>query len=96
MGEIRNDGPKGSDWEIIKIGLARRIREVREELYGEHGGPYLATLLRIPFRTWHGYESGGMIPAETILRLIEVTDVNPHWLLTGDGEKYQDRDCMMS
>ena len=85
-----------SDWHLIKLGLARRIREIREELYGEHGGPYLAETLRIPFRTWHAYESGGMIPAQTILRFIEVTDVNPHWLLTGQGDKFRVRDSMMS
>ena len=88
MCDTRGEGPKGSDWEIIKIGLSRRIRELRQELYGEHGGPFLANSLHIPFRTWHDYEAGGMIPAQTILRLIEITNVNPHWLLTGDGEKF--------
>ena len=95
MGESRSDVPRGSDWELIKIGLARRVREIREELYGEHGGPILAESLQIPFRTWHSYEAGGMIPAQTILRFIELTDVNPHWLLTGSGNKFQDRDCTM-
>ena len=89
--ESRNDGPSGSDWELIKTGLAQRVREIREDLYGEHGGPILAGALRIPFRTWHSYESGGMIPAQTILRFIEVTDVNPHWLLTGLGDKFSSR-----
>ena len=93
--ESRNDRPNGSDWELIKIGLALRVREIREELYGEHGGPILADSLRIPFRTWHDYETGGMIPAQTILRFIEVTEVNPHWLLTGLGNKFRSRDSML-
>src|SRR5437763_1212283 len=93
--ETRNDGPSGSDWEWIKIGLAQRVREIREELYGEHGGPMLAESLRIPFRTWYRYETGGMIPAQTILRFIEVTDVNPHWLLTGQGKRFQSHDSMI-
>jgi hypothetical protein len=80
-----------SDWQIIKFDLARRIREVREDLYGEHGGPLLAETLEIPFRTWHNYEGGYTIPAQTILRFIEVTNTNPHWLLTGEGEKYRPR-----
>jgi hypothetical protein len=77
-----------SDWQAIKQGLARRIREIREELYGEHGGPLLADALELPFRTWHNYEAGCTIPAQSILRFIEVTDAHPHWLLTGEGDKY--------
>ena len=79
------------EWQAIKHGLALRIREVREDLYGEHGGPILAEELDIPFRTWHDYEGGCTIPAHSILRFIEVTDAHPHWLLTGEGEKYLSR-----
>jgi len=77
-----------SDWQAIKNDLARRIREIREELYGEHGGPLLAEALNLPFRTWHNYEGGCTIPAQTILSFIEITDAHPHWLLTGEGGKY--------
>ncbi len=77
-----------SDWLGIKNNLARRIREVRLELYGENGGPLLAESLKVPFRTWMNYENGCTIPATSILRFIEVTNTNPHWLLTGSGEKY--------
>ena len=77
-----------SDWLTIKHDLARRIREVRVELYGAHGGPLLAEALQIPFRTWLNYESGCTIPAPSILRFIELTRTSPHWLLTGCGEKY--------
>ena len=80
--------PQRPDWPAVKDGLARRIREVREELYGAHGGPLLAEALRIPFRTWHQYETGCTIPAAVILRFIELTEAHPHWLLTGQGEKY--------
>jgi len=79
------------EWPMIKSDLARRIREVREELYGENGGPLLAQALSIPFRTWVNYENGCTIPAPSILRFIEVTKTNPHWLLTGRGEKYCSR-----
>jgi hypothetical protein len=80
-----------SDWQALKSDLARRIREIRQELYGEHGGPLLAEALELPFRTWHNYEAGCTIPAHSILRFIEVTEANPHWLLTGEGEKYTAR-----
>jgi hypothetical protein len=76
---------------VIKNDLARRVREVREELYGAHGGPMLAEALGVPFRTWHNYEAGCTIPAQTILRFIMVTDANPHWLLLGEGERYRSR-----
>ncbi len=77
-----------SDWLGIKNNLARRIREVRLELYGENGGPLLAEALQVPFRTWLNYEKGCTIPATSILRFIELTRTNPHWLLTGCGDKY--------
>ena len=69
--------------------LARRVREVRVELFGEDGGPALARALRMPHRTWANYEDGIAIPGLVILRFIELTHVEPHWLLTGEGEKYR-------
>lgn len=83
---------QGSDWQALKSDLARRVREVREELFGLNGGPILAESLHLPFRTWHNYESGCTIPAQTILRFIEVTGVSPQWLLTGEGEKFRTQD----
>jgi len=80
------------DWQTIKVGLAERIRAIRVELYGEHGGPLLAEAMGIPFRTLHNYETGCTIPAQAILRLIELTGAHPHWLLTGSGERFLDRD----
>ena len=68
--------------------LAGRIREVRRELYGESGAPMLAAELDLPARTWLNYESGVVIPATVILRLISVTGANPTWLLTGRGDRY--------
>ena len=78
-----------SEWLEIKNDLARRIREVRMDLYGEHGGPLIAEALEIPFRTWLNYEHGCTIPAPSMLRFLELTKANPHWLLTGRGDKYQ-------
>lgn len=79
----------GSDWLMLKTGLARRVREVREEMYGEYGGPMLADAVGVSFRTWLQYESGSTIPAHVILLFIEETRAHPHWLLTGEGQKYQ-------
>lgn len=81
--------PSGSDWLLLKTHLASRVREVREDLFGEHGGPILAQALGLPFRTWHNFEVGCTIPAQTILHFIELTNVSPRWLLSGEGQKYQ-------
>ena len=86
-----NEPSQSPGWQVIKSDLARRVRDVREDLYGLHGGPMLARELAIPFRTLVNYEAGCTIPAPTILRFIEVTDADPHWLLTGEGERYQSR-----
>ena len=68
--------------------LARRIRQVRRELYGAHGGPRLAEALGLPPRTWANYEAGITVPATVILGFIERTGVSPRWLLTGRGERF--------
>lgn len=87
-----SDLPTYAEWNTLGIELAKRVRVVREELYGEHGGPLLAEALKVPFRTWYAYEGGRTIPAEVILHFIEVTDADPHWLLTGEGPRYASRD----
>jgi hypothetical protein len=84
--------PQRSDWQVVKFELSRRIREIRMESFGEHGGPLLADVLQLPFRTWLNYEGGCTIPAQTILRFIEITDAHPHWLLTGEGPRYMSRE----
>jgi hypothetical protein len=80
--------PQSTDGQVVKSELTQRIREVREETFGVHGGPLLSEALDLPFRTWLNYEGGCTIPAQVILRFIEVTHAHPHWLLTGEGPKY--------
>jgi hypothetical protein len=67
--------------------LARRLREVRLAMFGEHGGPLLAEALDLPARTWFHYEAGLTIPGLVLLRFIELTGAEPHWLLTGEGQR---------
>lgn len=71
--------------------LAHRVREVREDLYGEHGAQFLADALGLLVRTWDNYERGVTIPAVWILKLIEATGISPRWLLMGRGPKYPGR-----
>ena len=73
----------------VKASISRRLREVRQELFGEHGGPELARRLNLPARTWYNYETGVTVPAEVLLSFIDQTGANPVWLLSGDGERYR-------
>jgi len=76
----------------IKASLSRRLREIRQELFGDHGGPELARRLNLPARTWYNYETGVTVPAEVLLGFIEQTGANPMWLLTGEGSRYRHAD----
>jgi hypothetical protein len=71
-----------------RASLARRVRELRIEKFGEQGEPLLAEALGLPVRTWEAYESGVTIPSLVILKFIAVTGAAPHWLLTGKGARY--------
>lgn len=73
----------------VKASLSRRLREIRQEQYGDHGGPELARRLSLPARTWYNYETGVTVPAEVMLAFIDQTGANPLWLLSGDGPKYR-------
>ncbi len=71
--------------------LAERLRLIRRELSGEHGSPELARRLGLPAQTWFDDENGVSIPGTVLLRFIELTSVEPRWLLTGQGPRYRGR-----
>jgi hypothetical protein len=72
----------------IQRELARRVREIREELFGDAGAGLLAQRLGLPEQTWRHYEAGCTIPAEVLLRFLLLTVADPHWLATGEKEKF--------
>jgi hypothetical protein len=72
-----------------KLQLAERLTALRSELFGERGGPEMARRLGIPVRTWYNYEGGVTVPAEVILKIIELTSVEAVWLLHGEGPKFR-------
>ncbi len=74
-------------------GLALRVREIRKDQYGEYGAQLLADALEVRVETWLNYESGVTMPAHVVLKLIDIARVNPHWLLTGQGDPHDDRTC---
>ena len=73
----------------LKQSLSERLRELRTEFFGERGGPDMARTLGILVRTWYNYESGVTVPAEIILQVVELTSVEPVWLLRGEGPKFR-------
>jgi hypothetical protein len=73
----------------VKASLSRRLREIRQEIFGDHGGPELARRLNLPARTWYNYETGVTVPAEVLLGFIEQTGVSPEWLLSGEGPRFR-------
>src|SRR5262245_16548657 len=76
------------DVRIDDASLARRLRLVREELYGEDGVPRLVEALGIPAKTWENYEAAVKMPAVVLLAFLGLTGVRPGWLLTGTGPRY--------
>jgi hypothetical protein len=73
----------------VKASLSRRLREIRQELFGDRGGPELARRLKLPARTWYNYETGVTVPAEVLLAFIDQTGVNPTYLIAGEGPRYR-------
>jgi hypothetical protein len=73
----------------VKSHLSERVRQVRVELFGERGGSEMARRLGLPIRTWYNYEAGVTVPAEVLLRFVELTAVEPLWLLHGRGPKFR-------
>jgi hypothetical protein len=72
-----------------KLQLAERLTALRSELFGDRGGPEMARRLGIPVRTWYNYEGGVTVPAEVILKIIELTSVEATWLLHGEGPRFR-------
>jgi hypothetical protein len=69
--------------------LASRVREIRLEKFGAESLANVSQAMNITPRTWDHFENGVMIPACIILQFIELTGVEPHWLLTGEGDRYR-------
>jgi hypothetical protein len=89
----RNDDRTGDERLYqLEDGLADRVREVREDLYGPYGSHVLADALGIPRETWINYENGVTIPAGVILRLSHLSGASHSWLMTGAGTKYPQRE----
>lgn len=63
---------------------------IRIEIFGDDGSVVLSDQLGVAPKTWQNYEEiGEAMPAQTLLRFIELTGVDPLWLMRGEGRKYR-------
>jgi hypothetical protein len=68
--------------------LADRLRTIRTELYGERSLAEFARRIGVPVRTWYSYETGVTVPAEILLQFVDLTQLEPLWLLHGRGPQF--------
>ena len=68
----------------VKASLSRRLRDIRQELFGDHGGPELARRLNLPARTMSPDQGDGA--GRGVARLHRPhRALGPLWLLSGEG-----------
>lgn len=68
--------------------VSERLRAIRVELFGEQGVEQLASMLSLPPKTWRHYERSVTVPAPVLLHFLELTGVDPRWLLNGQGSRF--------
>jgi len=64
-------------------GISDRIVQVRIEVTGPRGKAAFARLLGISPTTYQSYEAGRVPPADVLVKMAEVAQVDVRWLLTG-------------
>lgn len=70
--------------------MGDRLRAIRIELFGDDGCDILGDKLGVAPKHWQNYEEiGEALPAQTLLLFIELTGVDPLWLMRGEGRKYR-------
>jgi hypothetical protein len=72
-----------------RMQLSERLRTVRLERYGSVALAQLTREIGVGLNTWLGFEDGARMPANILLHFVELTRVEPLWLLHGLGPKYQ-------
>lgn len=77
------------DWLQIRAAVAWRVIELRRERHNSRGAAAFARELGIPERSWYLYEHGTAMPGELLLKIVELTGVEPMWLLYGTEPKYR-------
>ncbi len=69
-------------------GISERLKEIRRDLGLTQ--KQMAMALKVTLRSYQKYEYGDALPSESVLELLSLKfDVNPDWVLTGEGEKFR-------
>lgn len=76
--ENRNEAARPADYQ-------KAVRKRLIELRKRHGLSEIARRTRTPLTNVHRYMREGKIPAEFCAALVDAFEVNPGWLLTGQG-----------
>lgn len=72
----------------MKKTIGRRIREAR--LQKEFDQATFSARIDVATRTIQRWEKGEQVPdSNYLMRIAKITGVTPHWLLTGNGEMFQ-------
>lgn len=69
--------------------IARRLAAVRSELFGKDGHSRMAKRIGVPVQSWRNFERGVAAPPDIILTVIVLFDVEPQWLLNGEGPTFR-------
>jgi transcriptional regulator with XRE-family HTH domain len=67
--------------------FSERFEQIREAS-GLKGSEF-AEQLGIPYRSYMNYKGGRTPPADVLGKLVELFDVDPTWLMTGEGEAFE-------
>ncbi len=71
--------------------IARRLREIREELFGPKGQAEMARFLSVSPESYRQYETARVrLPNRITTLLCEKKKISPVWVLTGKGSKFLD------
>jgi len=73
-------------------GFAERLGQIRKAAYGKHGRSAFARALGIPLTSYLNFENGRVPPMNIIVKMMELTRVNPRWLVHGEGAQYLPQD----
>ncbi|MCD4657368.1 MAG: helix-turn-helix domain-containing protein [Planctomycetes bacterium] len=73
------------------MNFAKRLLELRRQLFGDRGQRHFANYLGIPQSSLGKYEKSVSPNIQTIERIINKTGCNPNWLLLGEGRMFDNR-----
>ena len=73
-------------------GFIERLASIREEAFGRWGKSAFARALGIPLTSYLNFENGRVPPMDVIVNMVELTRVNPRWLVHGKGKPYLPED----